>query len=55
MNHPSSPSDETQLSFEAPSSSSSNPELKSFSSAVSQSLHLQHMDTLPSIHKMNSD
>ena len=55
MNHPSSPSDETQLSFEAPSSSSSNPELKSFSSAVSQSLHLQQMDTLTPVHKMNSD
>jgi hypothetical protein len=27
--------------------------LQSFSSAVSQSLHLQHMDTLQTSHKMN--
>ena len=53
MNHPTSTSDAAQLSYDTPSASSSNPELQSFSSAVSQSLHLQHMDSLPSNHKMN--
>jgi len=53
MNHPTSTTDAAQLSYETPTASSSNPELQSFSSAVSQSLHLQHMDTLPSSHKMN--
>ena len=52
MNQPSSTTDAAQLSYETPSASSSNPELQSFSSAVSQSLHLQHMDTLPSSHKL---
>jgi hypothetical protein len=56
MHHPSSTTDvaaAAQLSYATPSASSSNPELQSFSSAVSQSLHLQHMDTLPQSHKMN--
>jgi len=46
--------DAAQLTYATPPvQSSSNPELQSFSSAVSQSLHLQHMDTLQTSHKMN--
>ena len=32
-----------------------DPDLHTFSSAVSQSLHLQHMDSLQANHKMNCD
>lgn len=53
MHHPSNTTDAAQLSYATPAASSSNPELQSFSSAVSQSLHLQHMDTLQTSHKMN--
>jgi hypothetical protein len=53
MHHSTSTTDATHLSYATPATINSNPELQTFSSAVSQSLHLQHMDTLQPSHKMN--
>ena len=53
MHQPESTTGAAQLSYSTPPASTSNPELQSFSSAVSQSLHLQHMDTIQTSHKMN--
>jgi hypothetical protein len=53
MNHSTSTTDAAHVTYSTPAAINSNPELQTFSSAVSQSLHLQHMDTLQATDKMS--
>ena len=53
MNHSTSTTDAAHVTYSAAAPVNSNPELETFSSAVSQSLHLQHMDTLQATDKMS--
>ena len=54
MNHSTSTTDAAHVTYSTPATAiNSNPELQTFSSAVSQSLHLQHMDTLQATDKMS--